>query len=383
MGHDVFISYSNKDKTVADAVCAKLEQNRVRCWIAPRDVNAGSEYGESIIEAINNSRVMVLIFSKSANESPQIRREVERAVNKGVVIVPFRIEDVIPTKSLEYFIGSVHWLDALTPPIEHHLDNLAANVRRIVPDERPREVEPVAQESRESASVSAGAATPITPGTPAVGGGVDYRGLQKPAQETEPAGTSGKAIGSLVCGLLFIFFPTAVVAVVLGHIARGEIRRSAGRLKGAKMALAGLILGYTGVAVVPLLLILAIAIPNLLNARVAANEAAAKGALRTLNTAVLTYEASYGKFPPDLKSLGPQAPGKGASADAADLIDAELAAGTKSGYQFSYEVILDAAGKPSNFKIKAVPLVPGKTGLRYMWVDQSGEVQFSYTQDNP
>ena len=105
MAHDVFICHSSKDKAVADAVCATLEQQRVRCWIAPRDIGPGAEWGEAIVSAIQSSRVMVLIFSESANESPQIRREVERAVHNKVVIVPMRIEDVLPQKSLEYFIG--------------------------------------------------------------------------------------------------------------------------------------------------------------------------------------------------------------------------------------------------------------------------------------
>ena len=68
--------------------------------------------------------MMILILSTNANDSPQIRREVERAVNKEVVIVPLRIEDVAPTKSLEYFIGSVHWLDALSLPLDNHLEKL-------------------------------------------------------------------------------------------------------------------------------------------------------------------------------------------------------------------------------------------------------------------
>jgi len=62
MAHDVFISYSKADKLVADAICAKLEQSGIRCWIAPRDVLGGQDYGKSIIEAINGSRVMVVVF---------------------------------------------------------------------------------------------------------------------------------------------------------------------------------------------------------------------------------------------------------------------------------------------------------------------------------
>lgn len=75
---------------------------------------------------------MVLVFSKNANDSPQIRKEVERAVNKGVIVVPLRIEDVVPTESLEYFMSNVHWLDALTPPLAQHLDHLAGTVKAIL-----------------------------------------------------------------------------------------------------------------------------------------------------------------------------------------------------------------------------------------------------------
>ena len=133
MAHDVFISYSSKDKTVADAVCAVLEKGGTRCWIAPRDVRPGTPYGEAIIEAIHGANVMVLVFSSHANASGHIPKEVERAVSKGLTIIPFRIQDVMPGRSLDYFIGSVHWLDAMTPPLEAHLEKLARTVEAIVP----------------------------------------------------------------------------------------------------------------------------------------------------------------------------------------------------------------------------------------------------------
>jgi TIR domain len=132
MAFDTFISYSSKDKTAADAVCAMLESAGVRCWIAPRDITPGVEYGAAIVDAIDQCRVMVLIFSANANSSGQILREVERAVSKGVPIVPVRIEGVLPTKSMEYFLGSIHWLDALTPPLENHLRQLVTTVRAIL-----------------------------------------------------------------------------------------------------------------------------------------------------------------------------------------------------------------------------------------------------------
>ena len=132
MAHDVFVSYASGDKPVADAVCATLESHGVRCWIAPRDVLTGMHYGEAIIDAIHECRIMVLVFSSKANLSPHIPKEIERAVSQGVMVMPLRIEDVAPGKSLDYFIGSVHWLDALTPPLEVHLQKLAANVQTLL-----------------------------------------------------------------------------------------------------------------------------------------------------------------------------------------------------------------------------------------------------------
>jgi hypothetical protein len=129
---DVFISYSSNDKPTADAACAALEAADIRCWIAPRDINPGREYGESIIDAIEGAKVFVLIFSANANTSPQISREVERAVSKGLVIVPVRIEDVAPSRNLEYFISSPHWLDAFPPPREKYFAKLVQSVQALL-----------------------------------------------------------------------------------------------------------------------------------------------------------------------------------------------------------------------------------------------------------
>jgi hypothetical protein len=69
-----------------------------------------------------------LIFSSHSNESEQIKREVERTVHQGIAVIPFGIEDVLPSKTLEYFISTQHWLDALTPPLEDHLTHLADTI---------------------------------------------------------------------------------------------------------------------------------------------------------------------------------------------------------------------------------------------------------------
>jgi len=130
--YDVFVSYSHEDKAIADAVCATLERARLRCWIAPRDVVAGLDWGAAIIGAIKQCRSMVLVYSSHANSSEQVKREIERAVHRGIPVVPFRIEDVPPSEALEYFISSHHWLDALTPPLEKHLDRLATSLTTLL-----------------------------------------------------------------------------------------------------------------------------------------------------------------------------------------------------------------------------------------------------------
>src|SRR5579871_703832 len=130
--YDVFISHSSHDKAVADAMVAALEGRGIRCWIAPRDILPGREWADAILAGIHACRVMVLVLSAQANQSSQVPREVERAVHRHMAIVPFRIENVEPSGSLEYFLSTPHWLDAITPPLEPHLVRLAETVRRLL-----------------------------------------------------------------------------------------------------------------------------------------------------------------------------------------------------------------------------------------------------------
>ncbi len=132
MAHDVFISYSNQDKTAADAVCSILEQNGIRCWIAPRDITPGAPFAEAIIDGIKGSKVFILIYSSNTNRSVQVIKEVDRAVHHGLAIIPFRLEDIPMSKQLEYYVSDVHWLDALTPPLEKHINRLANVVQMLL-----------------------------------------------------------------------------------------------------------------------------------------------------------------------------------------------------------------------------------------------------------
>ena len=208
--------------------------------------------------------------------------------------------------------------------------------------------------------------------------GVTPVGAGQPAW-SGPQEKSGKATASLVCGALFFFWPaTAIAAVVLGHIALSEIKKSAGRLAGHGMAVAGLVLGYLGLAVIPFILIIAaIAIPNLLRSRMAANEASAVGTLRTYNTAMVTYVNACSDigYPKSLESLGPG----GKDCNHLDVVDPILAAQVpvKSGYHFFYMAQTDSGGKITSYVISADPVTPSTTGVRHFFTDETGVIRYS------
>lgn len=141
MRREVFISYSTKDRPTAEQMCASLEAQGIPCWMAPRDIIPGNNWAKAIIKALNECRAMVLILSANANKSSQVCREVQLAADdENITIVPFRIEDVLPSDALKYFLGLPHWLDALTPPFEYHLQSLAEALRQLIP---PTEVLPL------------------------------------------------------------------------------------------------------------------------------------------------------------------------------------------------------------------------------------------------
>ena len=126
---DIFVSYASQDRDVAFRIVAYLEQNGIRCWVAPRDVPPGMEYGEAIIQGIAQSRALVLILSDQSNESQFVRKEVERAVSKTKPVLPVRIREVKPSGSLEFFISSSQWVDAWKSPMEQHLLPLVAAIK--------------------------------------------------------------------------------------------------------------------------------------------------------------------------------------------------------------------------------------------------------------
>ena len=132
MAKDVFICYAAKDKATAVAICAALETRGISCWMAPRDILPSEDYGEAILAAINECVIMVLVLTAESNASGFVKNEVERAFSAGKRIIQFRTEDVDPAGILDFLLSRRHWLDASTPPLEDHLENLGGVVERLL-----------------------------------------------------------------------------------------------------------------------------------------------------------------------------------------------------------------------------------------------------------
>jgi hypothetical protein len=204
---DIFISYSQADRACAHEMVALLETQGIKCWMAPRDISPSADWASEIIDAISAARVMLLVFSGSSNQSPQVRREVERAVHKGVSVLPFRIEDVAPSKSLEFFLSSQHWMDAFPPPREPHYRRLSSYLTAQLAG---KPVAAAAPNGGDRAASSAGAVS-----------GVDA--------------VSGLAVGSRELAHI-----EAQLASYIGPLARFLVKREAQRARGVDELIARL-----------------------------------------------------------------------------------------------------------------------------------------------
>ena len=122
--YDVFICHAKEDGQLALAIAGFLENRKLRCWVSSRDVQAGKDYAKSIVEAIQGSRLMIVILSEFANHSNHVRIEVERGFNRDLVLLPFRVNDIKPEESLEYFLSANQWLDAMSGKPEDHFESL-------------------------------------------------------------------------------------------------------------------------------------------------------------------------------------------------------------------------------------------------------------------
>jgi TIR domain len=133
MKHDVFISHAHKDKSIAEAICGKLESAGLKCWIATRDISARDDWTEATRNAIGSSRAIVLVLSENANAAPHIEREIAHAFYMRRIILPFRLGETLPRREILFYLGNIPWFNALNPPADEELEAFAAQIKGLTP----------------------------------------------------------------------------------------------------------------------------------------------------------------------------------------------------------------------------------------------------------
>jgi peroxiredoxin len=161
MAHEVFVCHSSQDSEPAQSICDSLEKGRVRCWIAPRNIPPGMKYSSAIVKAIEECRVVLLVLSGRSNASQHVLHEIELAVNRKRIIIPFRIEDVTLSSDLEYFLSTYQRFDGFPGPLEGHARKLGEYLGRLLKHPKPRSERIVSggRQEIEQAGGSSGAMT--------------------------------------------------------------------------------------------------------------------------------------------------------------------------------------------------------------------------------
>ena len=123
MGYDVFISYNTADQKIAEAACHFIEQRRLRCFIAPRNITE-IDWADNLYAAIESSKAFVIIVSENSNNSREVAKELSLATRISDYIFPFRIDSADLSGRMNYHLAPFHWIDAVTPPLEQRLNEM-------------------------------------------------------------------------------------------------------------------------------------------------------------------------------------------------------------------------------------------------------------------
>ncbi len=143
MSKDIFISYSTKDTDITDKIHDYLEDKGFSCWMAPREIKPGDDYSQKIIDALNSTKIVLLVFSKSSHASEYVTEEIDNAFSRDVPILPFKIDETLPEGKMEFYLRHSQWLDASSNPEDYfpellkHADRLCKGKRIETPKPKP------------------------------------------------------------------------------------------------------------------------------------------------------------------------------------------------------------------------------------------------------
>ena len=147
---DVFISYSSRQKNIADAICHVLEEHNIKCWIAPRDIPVGEKYAAVITRAIKDSKLVVLVFSEISAVSPWVESEINIAFSNRKPILPYKVDDANLSDYDEFYLmlNNRHWIESV-PDFRSRFDELLETVANsLKTDSTKSESKPPIQEKK-------------------------------------------------------------------------------------------------------------------------------------------------------------------------------------------------------------------------------------------
>lgn len=136
MNFDVFISYHTKSSShITEAVCNALENQKIKCWYAPRNISGS--YAKSITQAINKCKIFLIILNKESSYSEDVLNEINLAVERvrkgeDISIIPFQTSEEDISDDAKYYLGRIHWVDAITPPLEQRINELTSRISYIL-----------------------------------------------------------------------------------------------------------------------------------------------------------------------------------------------------------------------------------------------------------
>ena len=202
--YSVFISYARADDATAHRICEELEHRGISCWIAPRNVPPGMDYGQAIMDGIKNCKVMLVLLSEDSGQSRYVAREVERAVTHNAILLPVRLANIQIPERLEFFLGSCQWFDLFLPQDDRRLADLSDSVGRLLaPGSEPAARLPANLASAPPSSTPANALRKIIAATALVAvllsAGLAWKflphGPSQPGSYTDPAHSEVTLIG--------------------------------------------------------------------------------------------------------------------------------------------------------------------------------------------
>ena len=214
MNHDVFISYSSRNKPTALAICHVLEEHGVRCWMAPRDIPPGADYGDVIDEAIVACRLFVLVFSEPASLSQWVKGELNLAFTEKKIIIPYRIDETPLKGAMRLILNQTHWVDAY-PDAESKFGELVEAAERFLG-------RPAVGAFRTEPVVPPSAPTPAPARRYKVGDYYNVDGKRGVVFEVDTTGEHGKIVSLTEKGLYWSTDEEYDRAIVTGAIHRAE-----------------------------------------------------------------------------------------------------------------------------------------------------------------